>query len=114
MLSFYQYEGRGDPTLLISAFVIYVIALISDFLDGYLARKWKVEGAFGRVVDPFADKILVLKDGCVALFGPREQALQQLQKLRGNAAAGRDSGAVMLPRTARNNDEQPRLEAGVR
>jgi ATP-binding cassette subfamily C protein/ATP-binding cassette subfamily C exporter for protease/lipase/ATP-binding cassette subfamily C protein EexD len=61
-----------------------------------------------------ADKILVLKDGCVALFGPREQALQQLQKLRGNAAAGRDSGAVMLPRTARNNDEQPRLEAGVR
>jgi phosphatidylglycerophosphate synthase len=60
LLSFYQYKGRGDPTLLISAFVIYVIALVSDFLDGYLARKWKVEGAFGRVVDPFADKILVL------------------------------------------------------
>src|SRR6185436_11998333 len=38
----------------------YIIALITDFLDGYLARKWHVEGAFGRVVDPFADKILVL------------------------------------------------------
>jgi CDP-diacylglycerol--glycerol-3-phosphate 3-phosphatidyltransferase len=60
LLGFYQYEGRGDPSLLNIAFTIYVIALITDFLDGYLARKWKVEGAFGRVVDPFVDKVLVL------------------------------------------------------
>src|SRR5205085_6771182 len=60
LLSFYQYEGRGDPSLLNWAFVVYSIALVTDFLDGYLARKWKVEGAFGRIVDPFADKILVL------------------------------------------------------
>jgi CDP-diacylglycerol--glycerol-3-phosphate 3-phosphatidyltransferase len=59
LLSFYQYEGRGE-FLMSSAFVIYVAALVSDYLDGYLARKWHVEGAFGRVVDPFADKILVL------------------------------------------------------
>lgn len=60
ILSFYQYEGRGDPWLMTSAFIVYIVALISDYLDGYLARRWKVEGAFGRVVDPFADKILVL------------------------------------------------------
>ena len=60
LLGLYQYEGRGHPSLLIVAFVIFVAALVSDYLDGYLARKWKVEGAFGRVVDPFADKILVL------------------------------------------------------
>src|SRR5688572_15492611 len=60
LLSFYQYEGRGHPGLLTWAFVVFVAALVSDWLDGYLARKWKVEGAFGRVVDPFADKILVL------------------------------------------------------
>lgn len=60
MLSFYQYEGRGDPTLLNCAFVVYLVALITDFLDGYLARRWHVEGAFGRIVDPFVDKILVL------------------------------------------------------
>ena len=60
ILSAYQYQGRGDPTLMISAFIVYVAAAATDFLDGYLARKWKVEGAFGRVVDPFADKILVL------------------------------------------------------
>lgn len=60
LLSFYQYEGRGDPLLLSTAFVVYVVALVTDFLDGYLARKWNVGSAFGRVVDPFADKILVL------------------------------------------------------
>lgn len=60
MLSWYQYEGRGDPWLLNSAFLVYAVALATDFFDGYLARKWKVEGAFGRIVDPFVDKILVL------------------------------------------------------
>jgi phosphatidylglycerophosphate synthase len=60
ILSFYQYEGRGDPWLMTSSFVIYIAAVVSDYLDGHLARKWHVEGAFGRVVDPFADKILVL------------------------------------------------------
>ena len=60
LLAFYQYEGRGDPLLMTASFVVFIAALVSDWLDGYLARKWKVEGAFGRVVDPFADKILVL------------------------------------------------------
>ena len=60
MLSYYQYEGRGDPTFLNIAFLIYLVALITDFLDGYLARRWKVEGAIGRIGDPFVDKVLVL------------------------------------------------------
>lgn len=60
MLGVYQYAGRGDPLLLNCAFIVYVVALLTDFLDGYLARRWKVEGAFGRVVDPFVDKVLVI------------------------------------------------------
>jgi CDP-diacylglycerol--glycerol-3-phosphate 3-phosphatidyltransferase len=60
MLSWYQYQGRGDPWFLNTAFLIYLVALFTDFLDGYLARRWKVEGAFGRIVDPFVDKVLVL------------------------------------------------------
>jgi CDP-diacylglycerol---glycerol-3-phosphate 3-phosphatidyltransferase len=38
---------------------MFLLAVFSDALDGYLARHWKVETAFGRVVDPFADKILI-------------------------------------------------------
>jgi CDP-diacylglycerol--glycerol-3-phosphate 3-phosphatidyltransferase len=60
LLGYYQYEGRGSPSLLNVAFIVYCVALVTDFLDGYLARKWKVEGAFGRVVDPFVDKVLVI------------------------------------------------------
>ena len=63
MLSFYQYKGRGDSPdhwLLHWAFLTYAVALFTDFLDGYLARKWKIESGFGRIVDPFVDKILVL------------------------------------------------------
>jgi CDP-diacylglycerol--glycerol-3-phosphate 3-phosphatidyltransferase len=66
MLSWYQYEGRGDPMFLNIAFVIYLIALVTDFLDGYLARKYNLETPFGRVVDPFVDKVLVL--GSFAFF----------------------------------------------
>lgn len=66
-LSWYQYEGRGHSTLLSWAFVVGLVAISTDFLDGWLARKWKVESRFGRVVDPFVDKILVL--GSFIFFG---------------------------------------------
>lgn len=63
MLGYYQHDvstWHGKVLWLNIAFIIYLIALFTDFLDGYLARKWKVESAFGRVVDPFVDKVLVL------------------------------------------------------
>lgn len=40
-------------------FGVFVVAGLTDILDGYLARAWKVESAFGRIVDPFVDKIMV-------------------------------------------------------
>jgi CDP-diacylglycerol--glycerol-3-phosphate 3-phosphatidyltransferase len=74
MLAVYQYEGRGDPWFLNTAFLIYCVALFSDFLDGYLARKWQVESAFGRIVDPFVDKILVL--GSFTFFAGKNFVIQ--------------------------------------
>jgi len=35
------------------------MATITDFLDGYFARKWNVMSDFGRMIDPIADKLLV-------------------------------------------------------
>ncbi|MCC6678226.1 MAG: CDP-diacylglycerol--glycerol-3-phosphate 3-phosphatidyltransferase [Phycisphaerales bacterium] len=54
---------------LIGAAVVFVLAALTDFLDGILARRWGVVSKFGRVMDPFADKLLVL-GAFIMLAGP--------------------------------------------
>ena len=41
------------------ALVIFISAAVTDVLDGYFARKWGEQSAFGRMLDPIADKLLV-------------------------------------------------------
>ena len=42
------------------ALVLFVGAAITDFFDGYLARLWKQESKFGAMLDPIADKAMVV------------------------------------------------------
>ncbi|MHA6289331.1 CDP-alcohol phosphatidyltransferase family protein [Maricaulis sp. CAU 1757] len=41
------------------AIAAFLIAAVTDYLDGWLARRWKVESALGAFLDPIGDKLLV-------------------------------------------------------
>lgn len=42
------------------AIVLFVTAALTDFFDGHLARAWQQESNFGRMLDPIADKAMVV------------------------------------------------------
>lgn len=41
------------------AFVLFVVATSTDWLDGYFARRWGLVTQLGRILDPFADKLII-------------------------------------------------------
>jgi len=49
----------GQIALLIASLALFSAAAFTDLIDGWLARKYKMVTDFGRVADPFADKILI-------------------------------------------------------
>jgi CDP-diacylglycerol--glycerol-3-phosphate 3-phosphatidyltransferase len=58
------------PWFLDIAFVLFVIAGLTDVVDGHIARRWNATSKFGRMIDPLVDKILVCGTFlCFALIG---------------------------------------------
>jgi CDP-diacylglycerol--glycerol-3-phosphate 3-phosphatidyltransferase len=60
----------GHPWFLDIAFVLFVIAGLTDVVDGHIARRWNATSKFGRMIDPLVDKVLVCGAFiCFALIG---------------------------------------------
>ena len=63
----------------LASLIIFIVCSVSDFLDGYLARKFHLESSLGKLFDPIADKmllcstvisiILISKDYFIGLMG---------------------------------------------
>ncbi|MEY3741030.1 MAG: CDP-diacylglycerol--glycerol-3-phosphate 3-phosphatidyltransferase, partial [Pseudomonadota bacterium] len=60
---FYLPLGLSDEQRNLFTTVIFVVAAITDWVDGWLARKWNQTSPFGAFLDPVADKLMV----CTAL-----------------------------------------------
>lgn len=83
--------------------IVFAAASFTDFLDGYLARKWKMVTDFGKFADPLADKLLttvaflyMMRDGVcspvvVSIILAREFAVSGLRMV----AAGAKDGKVI-------------------
>ncbi len=50
-------DERSGPSW--PAGIVFGLAAITDQLDGYLARRWRVESQFGKVADPLADRLMI-------------------------------------------------------
>lgn len=96
-----------DTTWYLVAGVVFAAASFTDFLDGYLARKWKMVTDFGKFADPLADKLLttvaflyMMRDGVcspvvLAIILAREFAVSGLRMVAASAKDGKVIAANM-------------------
>ncbi len=67
-------HGDGTPWIWWSALVLFVLAAVSDLLDGILARRLSQVSVFGRIADPLVDKMLTIGTMIVLLGVPAVHA----------------------------------------
>lgn len=60
MLSEKALSGKDSQGLCFLAFLLFFLAAITDYLDGYIARQYHMQTLVGKFVDPVADKMIVL------------------------------------------------------
>lgn len=88
-------RGESPDWWLLGAAAIFVIAAATDALDGHLARKWNVVSAFGRIMDPFADKVLVI-GAFLMLAGPGFTAVWETHLMVPGTDQLHDTGTLVV------------------
>jgi cardiolipin synthase len=71
------YTDSGNEVYRLIALLAFAVAAISDAVDGYLARRYNQHSELGRILDPLADKILLIS-GVVLLSMKNDPYLQRI------------------------------------
>jgi CDP-diacylglycerol--glycerol-3-phosphate 3-phosphatidyltransferase/cardiolipin synthase len=61
-------DGAPDERLYLAAVITFAVASLSDALDGYIARRFNQQSKLGVILDPLADKLLMLAAVCTLSF----------------------------------------------
>lgn len=66
----FTYMASGDTVMHIVAAAVFLLASLTDILDGYIARRYNMITNFGKLADPFADKLMQISAiGCLTING---------------------------------------------
>ena len=110
LLAIYYLPDRwlGPQEKNLTATILFVGAAVTDWLDGYLARRWNQTSAFGAFLDPVADKLMVAAalivllqlhrvDALVAvIIIGREIAISALREWMANLGKGKSVAVNLL------------------
>jgi CDP-diacylglycerol--glycerol-3-phosphate 3-phosphatidyltransferase len=70
LMVLYSPHASNQPLLLDVAFALFVVAGVTDVVDGIVARRYDATSKFGRMIDPLVDKVLVCGTFiCFAIIG---------------------------------------------
>ena len=83
IIVFYTPLGLQQREINYLATIIFVVAAVTDWIDGWLARKWNQTSPFGAFLDPVADKLMV---AVVLVLALRQRGHEPQQTRRGSSA----------------------------
>ena len=106
------YVRTGEEVHRALAIFTFAFAAICDGVDGYIARRWHQRSELGRILDPLADKLLLVS-GIILLSLANEPHLERLPLWLTATVIGRDVlvlvGVLVIALTAGRPRIQPRV-----
>ncbi len=58
---FIYFISKDGLSFVVAATLLFILACLTDFADGYIAKKYHLVSDFGKLMDPIADKFLIGK-----------------------------------------------------